>query len=131
MWFLSDSPLIYPHSLVISNIWGSKKTNSSASHLDASGSYSVSTDLTLDSSNSNEKEVKESKLPLNSFDTINRPFTCPGCKMDFKSFSGFVLHIENRSCMSSMCHEIEDKLNACLTQIFSTLASISLGTGKS
>jgi hypothetical protein len=34
-----------------------------------------------------------------------------------------VLHIENRSCMSSMCHEIEDQLNACVTQFLNTLAS--------
>ena len=108
---------------MISNIWGPRKANSSVSNLD--GSYSVATNLTLNRSNSNEKEVNEleSKLRLNSLDNITRPLTCPGCLMDFKSFSGFVLHIENRSCMSSMCHEIEDRLNACVTQIFNTLAS--------
>jgi hypothetical protein len=106
---------------VISNIWGPRKADSSVSNLD--GSYSVATNLTLNSSDSNEKEVKESKLPLNSLDNITRPLTCPGCQMDFKSFSGFVLHIENRSCMSSMCHEIEDQLDACVTQFSNTFAS--------
>ena len=106
---------------MISNLWGPRKANPSAPNLD--GSNSVATNLTLNSSNSNEKEVKESELPLNSLDNITRPLTCPGCRMDFKSFSGFVLHIENRSCMSSMCHEFEDKLDACVTQIFNTLAS--------
>ena len=70
------------------------------------GSYSVATNLTLNSSNSNEKEVNESELPLNSIDNTTRPFTCPGCRTHFKSFSGFVLHAENRSCMSLMCHEL-------------------------
>ena len=107
----------------MSNIWGPRKTNSSASNSDAGRSYSVAANLTLGSNNSNEKEVKESKSPLNSLDSITRPFTCPGCQMDFKSFSGFVLHIENRLCMSSMCHEIGDQLNACATQFFKTLAS--------
>jgi len=73
--------------------------------------------LTLNGSNSNEMEVKECHLPLNSLNNITRPFTCPGCHMDFESFSGFVLHIENRLSMSS----IEDQLNACVTQ-FSTLS---------
>jgi hypothetical protein len=108
---------------VISNIWGPRKADSSVSNLDGSYSESVATNLTLNSSNSNEEEVKESKLPLNSLDNIARPLTCPGCQMDFKSFSGFVLHIENRSCMSSMCHEIEGQLDACLTQIFNTFVS--------
>jgi hypothetical protein len=86
------------------------------------GSYSAATNLTLNSSN--KKEVKEAKPPLNySLDNITRPLTCPGCRMDFKSFSGFVLHIENRLCISPMCHEIEDQLDACVTQIFNTLAS--------
>jgi len=84
--------------LLISNIWGP-------------------------SSNSNKKEVNGSKLPLNSLDDITRPFTCPGCLMDFKSISGFVLHIENRSCMSSLCHEIEDQLKACVNQFLNTLSS--------
>ena len=86
------------------------------------GSYSVATDLNLHNrhSESNEKEGKESRLPLSALDSITRPFTCPGCQMDFKSFSGFVLHIENRSCMSSMCHEFEDQLDACVTQIYNT-----------
>ena len=92
-------------------------TNSSVSNLD--GSYSVATNLTLNSSNSNEKEVNESELSLNSLDNTTRPFICPGCQIDFKTFSGFVLHIENRLCMSSMCHEIEGQLNACIIQIFS------------
>jgi len=108
---------------VISNIWGPRKANSSASNLEASGSYSVTSNITLNNSDSNVKEVKESKLPLNSLDNITRSFTCPGCQMDFKSFSGFALHIENHLCMSSMCHEIEDQLNACITQFFNTLAS--------
>ena len=119
--FCPDSPLTYFRSLVISNIWGPRKANSSASSLN--GSHSVATNLTLNSSNSIEKEMKDFKVPLNSLDKITRPLTCPGCRMDFKSFSGFVLHIENRSCMSSMCHEIEDQLDACVTQIFDTLAS--------
>ena len=91
------------------------------SNLDGSHSIAATTDLTPNSSNSNEKEVNESKPPLNSLDNITRPFKCPGCLMDFKSFSGFVLHIENRSCMSSMCHEIEDQLNAFVTQISNIL----------
>ena len=108
---------------MISNIWGPRKTDSSVSNLD--GSYPVAINSTLNSSDSvsNEEEVKESKLPLNSLDNITRPLICPGCQMDFKSFSGFVLHIENRSCMSSMCHEIEDQLDACVAQIFNTFAS--------
>ena len=85
------------------------------------GSYSVATNLTLNSSNSNEKEVNESELPLNSLDNTTRPFTCPGCRTDFKSFSGFVLLVENSSCMSLMCHELEDQLKACVTQYFNTL----------
>ena len=90
------------------------------------GSYSAATNLTtLNSSNSKGKEVKELKKPLNSLDNITRPLTCPGCRMDLKSFSGFVLHIENRLCMSSMCHEIEDQLSACVTQIFNTLGASS------
>ena len=90
------------------------------------GSYSAATNLTLNRNNSKEKEVTDSKLSwnLNSLDNITRPLTCPGCSMDFKSFSVFVLHIENRSCMSSMCHEIEDQLDTCVTQFFNTLASI-------
>jgi len=76
---------------------------------------------TTNSSNPKEEEVKEPKLPSNSLDNITRPLTCPGCQMDFKSFSGFVLHIENRSCMSSMCHEIENQLDACVTQLFNIL----------
>ena len=82
--------------------------------------YSVATNLTLTSSNSNGKEVKETKLPLSSLDNITRLLTCPGCGMDFKSFSGFVLH-ENRLCMSWTCHEIENQLNTCITQ-FSILS---------
>ena len=90
------------------------------------GSYSVASKLTITISNSNEKEVKESKLPLNSLGNVTRrPLTCPGCRTDFKSFSGSVLHIENRLCMSSMCHEIEDQLNACATQFLNTLAASS------
>ena len=106
---------------MISNIWGPRKANSSVSNLD--GSHSVATNSTLNSSKSNEKEVnlKEYKVPLNSLDNIARPLTCPGCRMDFKTFSGFVLHIENRSCISSTCHEIEDQLDACVARIFSTL----------
>jgi len=61
-----------------------------------------------------------SKLPLNSPDNTDYPFTCPGCRKGFKLFSGFVLHIENRSCKSSMCHEIEDRINTCATQLFDT-----------
>jgi hypothetical protein len=119
---LFDFTQICHRSLVITNIWGPRKADSFVSNLD--GSYSVATNLTLNSSDSNEKEVKEfkSKLPLNSLDNITRPLTCPGCQMDFKSFSGFVLHIENRLCMSSMCHGIEDKLDTCVTQIFNTFA---------
>ena len=114
--------LIYVRSLVISNIWGPRRANSSASNLDGSHS-GVATNSTLNSSNSNEKEVnlKESNVPLNSLGNITRPLTCPGCWMDFKTFSGFVLHIENHSCMSSTCHEIEDQLDACVARIFSTL----------
>ena len=124
-----DSPLIYLRLLVKSNVWGLRKTNSSVSNLDGS---SVTTNLTLNGSNSNEKEVNESELPLNSLDNTTRPFTCPGCRIDFRSFSGFVLHIESRLCMSSMCHEIEDQLNACITRIFNTgrawtLNPLSLG----
>ena len=98
---------------------GSKKANSSLSNLD--GSYSIATNLALNSSNSNGKEGKET--PLNSLDNISCSLTCPGCQMDFKSFAGFVLHIENLSCMPSACHEIEDQLNACVTQFFNTLTS--------
>ena len=106
---------------MIFNIWGPRKANS-VSNLE--GSYPVAADLTLNSSSSsNEKERKESKLPLNSLDNITRPLTCPGCRMGFKSFSGFVLHIENRSCMSSMCHEIEEQLDTLVTRFFNTLAS--------
>ena len=61
-----------------------------------------------------------SKLPLNSPDNTDYPFICPGCRKDFKLFSGFVLHIENRSCKSSICHEIEDRINTCATQLFDT-----------
>jgi hypothetical protein len=109
--------------LLISNIWGPRKANPSVSKLD--GSYSVDTSLTLNSSNlnSNEKEVKESKLPLNSIDNTAHPFTCPGCLMDFKLISRFALHIENRSCMPLLCPEIEDQLRACVTQFLNTLAS--------
>jgi hypothetical protein len=64
--------------------------------------------------------TNESKLPLNSPDNTEHPFICPGCRKDFKLFSGFVLHIENRSCKSPMCHEIEDRINSCATQLFDT-----------
>ena len=64
--------------------------------------------------------TNQSKLPLNSPDNTEHPFICPGCRKDFKLFSGFVLHIENRSCKSSMCHEIEDRINSCATQLFDT-----------
>ena len=64
-----------------------------------------------------------SKLPLNSPDNTDYPFICPGCRKEFKLFSGFVLHIENRSCKSSMCHEIEVRINACAMQLFGTFAS--------
>ena len=112
----SDTRLIYLRSLVISNIWGPRRANSSVSSSD--GSYSVAANSALNnSSNANEKEGKDSKLSLNSLDNITRPLTCPGCRMDFKSFSGFVLHVENRSCASSMCHKFEDQINACVTQI--------------
>ena len=73
-----------------------RKANSSVPKLDRH--YSVVTNLTI-YSNSNEKEVKESKVRLYSVDNIQvtRPFTCPGCRIDFKSFFLFVLYIENRS----------------------------------
>jgi hypothetical protein len=73
----------------------------------------VKSDLSLNRANG-------SKLPLNSPDNTDCPFVCPGCRKDFKLFSGFVLHIENRSCKSSMCHEIEDRINTCATQLFDT-----------
>ena len=75
---------------------------------------------TRDSSNLSLNRASGSKLPLNSPDNTDYQFICPGCRKDFKLFSGFVLHIENRSCKSSMCHEIEDRINACAMQLFST-----------
>ena len=64
-----------------------------------------------------------SKLPLNSPDNTDHLFVCPGCRKDFKLFSGFVLHIENRSCKSQMCHEIEDRINKCALELFHTFPS--------
>jgi len=97
------------------NIWGSKKDDLSASNLD--GSSSITTDLSL-----NSRNLNESKLALHPPGNKTHPLTCPGCRMDFKSFSGFVLHIENRLCKSSMRQEIEDQMNACVTQLFNNLA---------
>ena len=73
-----------------------------------------------DESNLSLNRADGSKLPLNAPDNTDHPFICPGCRKDFKLFSGFVLHIENRSCKSSICHEIEDRINTCATQLFDT-----------
>ena len=107
-------------------MWGPRKAESSLSNLAGSYSVQVATNSTLfNSGNSNEKEVKKFKLPLNSLDNITRPLTCPasGCQTDFKSFSGFVLHIENHSCMSSMC-ATKSRINLTLALLKFSILSL-------
>jgi len=56
----------------------------------------------------------------------NNLFRCPGCHTHFRSFSTFVIHIDNGACSSaSMSQQINNEINAFAVQLFRNLRVVS------